>query len=250
MLSVLLLCWTVLTLHTPATCNHLQRTSLPSGANDVDPETQRWLEGKNYFITRKGNKKAQKPVRRGSEGNFSHWKDQYKSCFPILNMKGLAFLCLDPKGKLYTSVFDTNKDCRFHRVRRHKHYDVFHSCRGAVLLVNHRQAKIYAQILQKLPGFLFSKRHKHQTHRRKRRSWHTDPSDPLGSEYPHLNTMRNWRSDPEHGGNVSKETITSVDDPLEVLLSHSARTPSLEKHRENRKVRFLVEHYFSLPEWN
>ncbi|KAB5571604.1 hypothetical protein PHYPO_G00226940 [Pangasianodon hypophthalmus] len=238
MISVLLLCWAVLTLHTTATCYHLQRKSIPSSANAVDPETHQWLEAKTYFIRKKGNKRAQKPVRRGSEGNFSYWKDQYKSCFSVLNMKSRAFLCLDSKGKLYTSVFDSNDDCRFRRVKRHKHYDVFHSCRGDVLLVNHRQVKIYANNLPKLSGFVFLKRHKHRTHHRKRRSWHTDPSDPLGSEYPHLSAMRSWRSDPEHGGNVSKETIASVDDPLEVLLSHSARTPTLEKHRENRKVRF------------
>lgn len=137
-------------------------------------------------------------------------------------------------------VFDSNEDCRFCRIKRHKRYDVFHSCRGDVLLVNHQQVKIYTHDLPKLSGFDFLKRHKNRTHHRKRRSWHTDPSDPLGSEYPHLSTMRNWRSDPEHGGNVSKETITSVDDPLEVLLSNNAQTPTLEKHRENRKTRFWV----------
>ncbi|XP_053486568.1 uncharacterized protein LOC128611231 [Ictalurus furcatus] len=238
--SVLLLCWAVLTLHTTATCYHLQWTSLPSGADPADPETHQWLEEKNYFIRKKGNKIAQKPVRRGSEGNFNYRNDQYKSCFSVLNIvkKSSAFLCLDSKGKLYTSVFDSNEVCRFRRVKRYKHYDVFHSCKGDVLLVNHRQLKIYTHNLPKLSDFVFLKRHKNRTHHRKRRSWHTDPSDPLGSEYPYLSTVRNWRSDPEHGGNVSKETITSVDDPLEVLLSHSAQTPTLEKHRENRKVRF------------
>lgn len=136
-------------------------------------------------------------------------------------------------------VFDSNEDCRFRRVKRHESYEVFRSCRGDVLLVDHRQVKNDAQILPRLSGLAFLKRRKTGTHRRKRRSWHNDPSDPLGvAGYPHLSVMRNWRSDPEHGGNVSKETITSVDDPLEVLLSHSARTPTLEKHRENRKVRF------------
>ncbi|KAG7329561.1 hypothetical protein KOW79_007735 [Hemibagrus wyckioides] len=239
MLSVLLFCWAVLTLHTTATCYHLQQTSsLPSGADTVDPETHRWLEAKTYFIRKKGNRRAQKPVRSGSEGNFNSRKDQNKSCFSVLNMKKYAFLCLDPKGKLYTSVFNSNEDCRFRRVKRHKHYDMLQSCRGDVLLVKHHPVNVHARNLPKLSDFVFSKRHKKRTYHRKRRSWHTDPSDPLGSEYPHLSNMRNWKSDPGHGGNVSKETITSVDDPLQVLLSHSAQTPTLEKHRENRKIRF------------
>ncbi|KAK3535945.1 hypothetical protein QTP70_021456 [Hemibagrus guttatus] len=165
-------------------------------------------------------------------------KDQNKSCFSVLNMKKHAFLCLDPKGKLYTSVFNSNEDCRFRHVKRHKHHDMLQSCRGDTLLVKRHPVNTYAHNLPKLSDFVFSKRHKKRTHHRKRRSWHTDPSDPLGSEYPQLSNMRNWRSDPGHGGNVSKETITSVDDPLQVLLSHSAQTPTLEKHRENRKLRF------------
>lgn len=149
---------------------------------------------------------------------------------------------------VYPQVFDIKEDCRFHRVRRHKRYDAFHSCRGDVLFVNRQQVETGSHNLPKQSGFVFLKRHKTRTHHRRRRSWHPDPSDPLGvAGYPHLSAMRNWRSDPEHGGNVSKETITSVDDPLEVLLSHSARTPTLEKHRENGKVRFWVEyHHLSL----
>lgn len=69
--SVLLLCWAVLTLHTTATCYHLQWTSLASGADPADPETHQWLEEKNYFIRKKGNKIAKKPVRRGSEGTLA-----------------------------------------------------------------------------------------------------------------------------------------------------------------------------------
>lgn len=108
-----------------------------------------------------------------------------------------------------------------------------------MLLVNHRQVKIDSRNLPELSGLVFLKRDKTRTHRRKRRSWHTDPSDPLGvSEYQRSSPLRNWKSDPEHGGHVSKETIMSVDDPLEVLLSHNARTPTLEKHKENRRVRF------------
>ncbi|XP_047658204.1 uncharacterized protein LOC125139173 isoform X2 [Tachysurus fulvidraco] len=236
MLSVLLFCWAVLTLHTTATCYYLQQaSSSPSGVNAMDPEMHQWLEVKTIFIRKKGNKKAQKPVLRG---NFNYRKDQNKNCFSGFNMKNHAFLCLDPKGKLYTSVFVSKEDCRVLRVKRHKYYDVFRSCRGDVLMVKHRHVNAYAHNLPKLSNFVFSKRHKKRTHHRKRRSLHTDPSDPLGSEYPHLSATRNWRSDPGHSGNVSKETITSVDDPLQVLLSHSARTPTLEKHGENRKVRF------------
>ncbi|KAM9470446.1 uncharacterized protein Hap1MRO34_012420 [Clarias gariepinus] len=235
MLLVPLLCWAVLTLHTTATCYHLQRTSLPSGPDAAEPGTPTRLEAKSYFISRD---RAPEPVRQGSEGHFGYWKDPDTNCFSVLNVKSRAFLCLDSQGKLYTSVQDSDKDCRFHRIKRHKRYDVFDSCRGDVLLLRRRRAKIGARNSPKPSGYVFFRQQKNHTYRRKRSGWHTDPSDPLGFEYPHLGAMRNWRSDPEHGGNVSKETIALVDDPLEVLLSHNPPPPTLEKHWGNRKMRF------------
>lgn len=67
MLSVPLLCWAVLTLHTTATCYHLQRTSLPSGPDAAEPGTPTRLEAKSYFISRD---RAPEPVRQGSEGTL------------------------------------------------------------------------------------------------------------------------------------------------------------------------------------
>lgn len=37
-------------------------------------------------------------------GNLNYFKEQSKSCFSVLSVKNQAFLCLDPKGMLYTSV--------------------------------------------------------------------------------------------------------------------------------------------------
>ncbi|TSS60389.1 hypothetical protein Baya_12091 [Bagarius yarrelli] len=234
MFSVSFFCWAVLTLHSTATCFHLQQTSSsPSAAGALDPELHQWLEAKTHLIRKKFSKRALKPVRRGSEDDSNLLRDDYTSCFSVFNMKSPAFLCMDHNRILYTSVSGSNEDCRFRRVKRHKRFYVFQSCRGDVLLVNRRRANIYTHKLPKLADFTFLKPHKETTNHRKRRSWHTDPSDPLGSEY--LSTVRNWRSDPGYGGHVSKETITLVDDPLQVLLSHSAQTPTLEKHRVNKK---------------
>lgn len=41
-------------------------------------------------------------------GNSNYFKEQYKSCFSVLSAKSQAFLCLDSKGKLYTSVSNAN----------------------------------------------------------------------------------------------------------------------------------------------
>uniref|UniRef100_A0A672QCR1 Uncharacterized protein n=1 Tax=Sinocyclocheilus grahami TaxID=75366 RepID=A0A672QCR1_SINGR len=64
-----------------------------------------------------------------------------------------------------------------------------------------------------------------KTHHRQRRSQYIDPSDPLGSENPRSRTANYRRPNREHeherSSNVSKETITSYDDPLHVLLSKS-----------------------------
>lgn len=78
----------------------------------------------------------------------------------------------------------------------------------------------------------------HKTHLRQRRSQNIDPSDPLGFENPKSKTTNFRRLDREHehSSNVSKETITSYDDPLHVLLSKSPVSPNLQKEKKNKQV--------------
>ncbi|TRY54529.1 hypothetical protein DNTS_033397 [Danionella cerebrum] len=69
---------------------------------------------------------------------------------------------------------------------------------------------------------------------RQRRSQHLDPADPLGSEQPRSRSIsyRKTNGDNNKGsGNVSRETITSCDDPLHVLLQKSPVSPHLEKKK-------------------
>ncbi|XP_072520300.1 fibroblast growth factor 23-like [Salminus brasiliensis] len=172
-------------------------------------------------------------------GIFTHLKNQTKGCFSVLNVKSNRFLCLDSKRKLYTSVDDSNEDCRFHHVKRHKRHDVFRSCNGDVLVILHqKEANIQAHDSSELSSVLLLKRHKKHTNRRKRRSWHIDPSDPLGSEYPYFKGINSQRREPEYSSNIFKETIALVDDPLQVLLPNSPLSPTLEKNWKNKKFKF------------
>lgn len=100
MLSVRLLCWVVLTLHTTATCYHLQRTSVPSGAGAADPETQPWLEAddETNFIRKKSNKGAQNPVRQGTEAaavSF-HFVHIVRTCVLIVDVSLISHRQLQP----------------------------------------------------------------------------------------------------------------------------------------------------------
>lgn len=75
---------------------------------------------------------------------------------------------------------------------------------------------------------------------RHKRSQHVDPSDPLGSENPRSRTANyrrpNREQERERISNVSKETITSCDDPLHVLLSKSPVSPHLQKEKKQKQV--------------
>nr|XP_021326341.1 uncharacterized protein LOC100537842 isoform X2 [Danio rerio] len=80
----------------------------------------------------------------------------------------------------------------------------------------------------------------HNSHLRLRRSQHFDPTDPLGFENPKSRTTNYQRQNKEHErertSNVSRETITSCDDPLHVLLSKSPVSPNLQKEKKYKQV--------------
>ncbi|XP_062856174.1 uncharacterized protein LOC134319106 [Trichomycterus rosablanca] len=183
--------------------------------------------GHNYFGEEKGSEEAEKQVHQGFKGNIIYWK---------IMKSQVKFLFMNSKERFYTLVKKHSKDCWFHYVKQHKHHDVFHLC-WCNTLVRLQHIKTNLQ-LSELSSFFFAKRHKKDKHHRSRRSQHTDPSDPLGSEHPKVRAISNRRNEQEYHSNVSKETIISVDDPLEVLLSHTPLSPTIEKHRINRKVWF------------
>ncbi|KAG9271956.1 fibroblast growth factor 23-like [Astyanax mexicanus] len=242
MLSRLLLCWVVLRLHAPCTCFPLQQEPSPDDvlAEDLEEHRQAEEEASTNYLKRKNvNERAQRITHQESKGIITHLKNPTKGCFSVLNVKSNKFLCLDSERKLYTSEDDSNEDCWFHRINRHKHYRVFQSCTGDVMIIlNQKNASVHTLDSSELSSFISIKRHKKRTNHRKRRSWHIDPSDPLGSEYPYQKTINSQKREPEYSSNIFKETIALVDDPLQVLLPHSPLSPTLEKNWRNKKFRF------------
>ncbi|KAI4905785.1 hypothetical protein NFI96_019419 [Prochilodus magdalenae] len=233
MLSALLLCWAALKLYAPSTCYPLQQATSPADVLARDPEEHMQAETKsytsNYFMEKIFNER-EKNIQ-GSEGVFTYLENPHKDCFSVLNVKSNMFLCLDSQKTFYASVDDIDENCRFHQVKRHKYYDMLRSCRGDVLVILRRlKANKQTSNSSPLSSNLVIKQYKH-TNRRKRRSWHIDPSDPLGCEYPVARAMNNQRREPAYGGNISKETIAFVEDPFHVL-SHGPLSPSLEKMRK------------------
>ncbi|XP_036424110.1 uncharacterized protein LOC118806701 [Colossoma macropomum] len=237
MFSALLFCWAALKLHAPGTCYPLQQAPSPSDVMEGDSEEHRQAETKSptdYLMEKNDNEGVQKTIYPGSKEIFTYLENQPKGCFSVLNVKSKMFLCLDSKRKLYTSVDDSDENCRFHYVKRHKHYDVFRSCRGNVLVIlRQMKAKMHTHNSSELSSGLLIKQHKKHTNRRKRRSWHIDPSDPLGCEYPVVRAINNQRRQPLHGGNVSKETIAFVEDPFHVV-SPGPLSPSQERMKNRR----------------
>lgn len=126
---------------------------------------------------------------------------------------------------------DSNEDCWF-RIRRHRHHDVLRSCIGDMLLIQQQMKRTRHA------------RHKIHMKSRKRRSWHIDPTDPLGSEFSDVRAINNEIRQPQYGSNISKQTIALVEDPLQVLLSESPRSPTQEKNRKNRKIPFWLDCYY------
>lgn len=86
--------------------------------------------------------------------------------------------------------------------------------------------------------YISTNTHKPNLYPRYRRSQHVDPSDPLGSENPksRKSNYRRQNQERERSSNVSKETITSCDDPLHVLLSKSPVSPNLQQGKRKKQV--------------
>ncbi|KAK7117531.1 hypothetical protein R3I94_022929 [Phoxinus phoxinus] len=173
--------------------------------------------------------RMRKAIHQQSKGDIL-LKKKSKDCFSVLDIKNNNIMCLDTTKKPHISVDVINKDC-FKTIERKNSYQ---STRKSDAMIKLLGAMSHTEAYAELP--LQSNNHK--THLRQRRSHNIDPSDPLGFENPKSKTSnyRRLNRERERSSNVSKETITSYDDPLHVLLSKSPVSPHLQKEKKNKQV--------------
>ncbi|XP_024279694.1 fibroblast growth factor 23 [Oncorhynchus tshawytscha] len=138
-------------------------------------------------------------------------RTETSDCVPIMDFKSKHFLCVDIEGKLFSSM-DSRKECLFQQLQMENHVDLFYSSSNGLLL-HLEGAKIHV------------KRHdllkRHLVYRKKR-------SQQVNAENPEAEPImsdQDMQQDQERAGAVSKETITSCDDPLRVLHSNSPGSP-------------------------
>nr|XP_046251103.1 fibroblast growth factor 23-like [Scatophagus argus] len=151
----------------------------------------------------------------------------------IFDLRRRRFLCMDLKGELYKSRQKDREDCLFQRIWLDlvNQRDVFYSLSGGRLLklegaelrVAHQEPpEPSSALLENFLGPLV---------KRQRRSEEVNPSDPLRSQSHSSHSVKDHK-DADHAqpeqdmaGAVSKETITSCDDPLRVLQSNGPVSP-------------------------
>ncbi|KAK9517025.1 hypothetical protein VZT92_024921 [Zoarces viviparus] len=151
----------------------------------------------------------------------------------IFDLRRKRFLCTDSKGELYKSRQRDTEDCLFQRIWLDvaNHRDVFYSINGGRLLeLKGAELRVAYQeppeassaLVERLLGPLV---------KRQRRSEAVNPSDPLRS-HSHPSPSAKNHTDADHqqpdqdqAGAVSKETITSCDDPLRVLQPNGPVSP-------------------------
>lgn len=189
-----------------------------------------------YFLMMKFSKRMRKAIYQESKG-AALLKKRSKDCFLLLHIKTNNIMCLDATKNTYISVDGINKDCfkPVHGKNSHHALCPWRSDAMIKLVGGKSHTEAYNAELHHS-----QQSNNHKTHRRQRRSQYIDPSDPLGSENPRSRTA-NYRSpnrehEHERSSNVSKETITSYDDPLHVLLSKSPVSPNLQKQKKHKQV--------------
>ncbi|KAM8861007.1 fibroblast growth factor 23-like isoform 1-T2 [Synchiropus picturatus] len=143
----------------------------------------------------------------------------------IFGLKGKEFLCMDSNGELYYSRNNHRDECLFGRIRTEPS-EVFHSLSAGRLLRlqgmkrragQKKSPKAPRAVLKRLFGGLI---------KRKRRSEEVNPSDPLRSEPDPSHQDPDLRQpDQDQAGSMSKETLTSCDDPLKVLQPSAPESP-------------------------
>lgn len=154
-------------------------------------------------------------------------------------MERQQFLCFGRHRQLLRSKKMANrKECIFQRLRLDfKKHDLYHSSSSGLLL-SFQDSHIYVRGQEKPLSGLLDRLVPTPLVNRKRRSHHphlqVNPSDPLRSEnHPPGHAINGHAfKEPDQGhqgqeqsGAVSKETITSFDDPLQVLHSKVPVSP-------------------------
>ncbi|GAA6213381.1 fibroblast growth factor 23-like isoform X1 [Lates japonicus] len=151
----------------------------------------------------------------------------------IFDLRRKRFVCMASNGELYISGKKDKEDCLFQRIWLNlvNHHDMFYSTSGGRLLelegaelrtVHQEPPEPSSAMLERFLGPYV---------RRQRRSEEVNPSDPLRS-HSHPSHSAKDQKDTSHkqpeqdqAGAVSKETITSCDDPLRVLQPNGPVSP-------------------------
>ncbi|MED6233947.1 hypothetical protein ATANTOWER_019616 [Ataeniobius toweri] len=137
----------------------------------------------------------------------------------IFDLRRNRFLCMNIKGQLYNSRQKDRKHCLFIWFNLAENHDLFSSVSGnwsiklgggGLEVVRRGPPEGSSALLERVV-------------KRQRRSEKVNPSDPLRTEYHPAPPAK----DPEQNqaGAVSKETITSCDDPLRVLRPNGHGSP-------------------------
>uniref|UniRef100_UPI0037E9090A fibroblast growth factor 23-like n=1 Tax=Semicossyphus pulcher TaxID=241346 RepID=UPI0037E9090A len=150
----------------------------------------------------------------------------------IFDLRRKRFLCMDREGELYSSRQKDGEECLFQRIwlNIENHRDVFYSTSGGRLLkLEAAELRLHQEPPEPPLGLM--ERFLGPSVKRQRRSEEVNPSDPLRSEsHPSHSAMDHKDSDHRQSeqaqtGAVSKETITSCDDPLRVLQPNGPISP-------------------------
>ncbi|XP_070827619.1 fibroblast growth factor 23-like [Chaetodon trifascialis] len=151
----------------------------------------------------------------------------------IFDLRRRRFLCMDSKGRLYSSRQRDRGDCLFQRIwfdlatRR----DVLYSVSGARLLKLDRAELGVASQEPPEASSALVERFLGPLVKRQRRSEEVNPSDPLRSQSHPSHSAKDHKDaaqgqpEQDQAGAVSKETITSCDDPLRVLQPNGPVSP-------------------------
>ncbi|XP_056308136.1 uncharacterized protein LOC130219702 [Danio aesculapii] len=217
--TIHLFCLIALSICKLITCHPIQKETIQTDLTRENVEDK--ISSYGLFLMAKLTNGIEKAIYRESNGAVL-LKKISRDCFSLLDTKRLILMCLDTTKKPYISVDNTN-DC-FKTIQRKIFRHAMCSWR------NDAETKE----LPPPPTHL----NNHNSHLRLRRSHLFDPTDPLGSENPKSRTVnyRRQNKEHEHTGNVSRETITSCDDPLHVLLSKSPVSPNLQKEKKHKQV--------------
>ncbi|XP_054633877.1 uncharacterized protein LOC129182026 isoform X2 [Dunckerocampus dactyliophorus] len=140
----------------------------------------------------------------------------------VFDLRRKHFVCMDSKGQLYNSRQKEREDCLFHRTGFIS--GVFYSPPSGSQLP-------LSPLESSHPSFVFLKRFLAPLVTRQRRSEEVNPADPLRSESDPSHSVQDHKDfdhlqpEQDQAGAVSKETISSCDDPLKVLHANGPVSP-------------------------